>query len=138
VAGFLSDHEPGDLLDQVRQFARRRPGAFLLGAALVGIIAGRLTRGAASASDSSTGGPTGLTSQGTPTTRGRLTSRDASSDTPIAAAAASTIGTQGSETSQLESDAISEPFDRQPYATPSSKMSGQRPDDPLLPGQDRR
>lgn len=40
----LENREPGDLLDDVRAFARRRPGAFLLGAAVLGVVAGRLTR----------------------------------------------------------------------------------------------
>jgi hypothetical protein len=41
----IENREPGDLLDDVRAFARRRPGAFLLGAAALGVVAGRLTRG---------------------------------------------------------------------------------------------
>ena len=31
VSTFLSDHEPGDLIEEVRQFARQRPGTFLAG-----------------------------------------------------------------------------------------------------------
>lgn len=45
AADWLEHHEPGDLLDEVRRFGRRRPGAFLAGAALAGVLAGRLTRG---------------------------------------------------------------------------------------------
>src|SRR5918995_3439524 len=55
----LQNREPADLLDDVRSFARRRPGTFLLGAALAGVLAGRLTSGVKAAhSDgpSSTGG----------------------------------------------------------------------------------
>jgi hypothetical protein len=52
VSNFLGDHEPGDLIEEVRQFARQRPGTFLLGAAVAGVIAGRLTRGAAASNDS--------------------------------------------------------------------------------------
>ncbi len=48
-AGRLRDREPGDLLDDVRTFARRRPGVFLLGAAVAGVLAGRLTGGVVSA-----------------------------------------------------------------------------------------
>ena len=44
-AHFLQNREPADLLEEVRSFARRKPGAFLLGAALAGIVAGRLTSG---------------------------------------------------------------------------------------------
>ncbi len=45
VADWLEHREPGDLLDEVRRFARRRPGAFLVGAAVAGALVGRLTRG---------------------------------------------------------------------------------------------
>jgi hypothetical protein len=45
VASWLEAREPGDLLGEVRGFARRRPGVFLAGAALAGVLAGRLTRG---------------------------------------------------------------------------------------------
>lgn len=44
AADFLQQHEPGDLLDEVRGFARRKPGTFLLVAAAAGVVAGRLTR----------------------------------------------------------------------------------------------
>ena len=44
VAARLEDSEPGDLLEDVRRFARRRPGAFLAAAAAVGLVGGRLTR----------------------------------------------------------------------------------------------
>ena len=43
---WLDNHEPADLLDEVKRFARRRPGAFLALAAAAGVVAGRLTRGA--------------------------------------------------------------------------------------------
>jgi uncharacterized protein YjbJ (UPF0337 family) len=44
AANFLQQHEPADLLDEVRRYARRRPGTFLLIAAAAGVVAGRLTR----------------------------------------------------------------------------------------------
>jgi hypothetical protein len=49
VASWLDSREPGDLLDEVRGFARRKPGVFLAGAAVAGVLAGRLTRGVAQA-----------------------------------------------------------------------------------------
>jgi hypothetical protein len=49
AASWLEKREPGDLLGEVRDFARRRPGAFLVGAVVAGVVAGRLTRGAAAA-----------------------------------------------------------------------------------------
>jgi hypothetical protein len=42
---WLQNREPAELLDEVRSYARRRPGAFLLGAAIAGVVAGRLTSG---------------------------------------------------------------------------------------------
>jgi hypothetical protein len=42
----LDGHELTDLVDGVRDFARRRPGAFLLGALAAGVVAGRFGRGA--------------------------------------------------------------------------------------------
>ncbi|NAZ85916.1 hypothetical protein [Kineococcus indalonis] len=47
----LSSHEPAELLEQLRTYARRRPGAFLLGALAAGLVAGRVTRGAKAAHD---------------------------------------------------------------------------------------
>jgi hypothetical protein len=43
LASWLKDQQPGDLVEEARRFARRRPGVFLLGAALAGVVAGRLT-----------------------------------------------------------------------------------------------
>lgn len=45
VAGWLENREPADLLDEVRGYARRNPGAFLAVCAVVGLLGGRLTRG---------------------------------------------------------------------------------------------
>jgi ElaB/YqjD/DUF883 family membrane-anchored ribosome-binding protein len=66
-ATLLQNREPADLLDDVRSFARRRPGAFLLGAALAGIVAGRLTSGVKAAhSDSGTSSSGGTGTYRTP------------------------------------------------------------------------
>jgi hypothetical protein len=55
VAGFLENREPSELLGELTRFARQRPGAFLIGSAVAGMLAGRMTRGitAANSSDSS-------------------------------------------------------------------------------------
>jgi hypothetical protein len=45
AASWLEQREPGDVLQAVRDFARRRPGVFLAGAVAAGLAAGRLTRG---------------------------------------------------------------------------------------------
>lgn len=50
----MAGREPSELLDEVRNFARRKPGTFLLGALVTGIVAGRLARGAKDAGNGAT------------------------------------------------------------------------------------
>lgn len=65
----VEGREPGDLLEDLRSLARRRPGAFLLGAAALGVVAGRLTRGGVAAAAESTGaGDVDAYRTGAPTT----------------------------------------------------------------------
>ena len=52
IAHWLDTHEPRDVLDEVKRFARRRPVAFLALAAAAGVVAGRVTRGAVAANTS--------------------------------------------------------------------------------------
>jgi uncharacterized protein YjbJ (UPF0337 family) len=49
IAHWLENHEPKDVLEEVKAFARRRPVAFLFLAGAAGVLAGRLTRGAVAA-----------------------------------------------------------------------------------------
>jgi hypothetical protein len=58
LSSHLDSRQPLDLLDDVRGFARRRPVAFLGGAAVAGVLAGRLTRGAKAAQDTDQPGTT--------------------------------------------------------------------------------
>ena len=55
VAAWLENRDPGSLLDEMKGFARRSPGTFLLLAAGAGVLAGRLGRSMAdnAAADSS-------------------------------------------------------------------------------------
>jgi hypothetical protein len=62
LSSHLDGREPRDLLDDVRSFARRKPGTFLLGALVSGMVAGRLTRGAKAAHDAPSNG-SGVSSQ---------------------------------------------------------------------------
>jgi hypothetical protein len=74
LGSHLENRDPGQLLDDARDFARRRPGTFLLGALAAGVVAGRMFRatadGAAAASLAETGGTsgTGGTTYGAATT----------------------------------------------------------------------
>jgi gas vesicle protein len=82
LSSSLENREPRELLDEVRGFARRKPGTFLLGALVAGVVAGRLTRGVKDAQSGSAGygqstGPTyqaplaaDVTSPGEPLTTG--------------------------------------------------------------------
>lgn len=47
VASWLDNRDPDSVVEDVRRFARRRPGTFILIAAGVGLLAGRITRSAA-------------------------------------------------------------------------------------------
>ena len=51
AASWLDDREPSAVLDEVGSFARRRPGTFLVIAAVAGVVAGRLTRGLTAGED---------------------------------------------------------------------------------------
>jgi len=45
IAHWLQEREPGDLVTELKDFARRKPGTFLAVAAGLGLLAGRMTRG---------------------------------------------------------------------------------------------
>jgi hypothetical protein len=85
VASWLESRDPGSLLDEVKGFARRRPGAFLLLAAGAGVLAGRLGRGLAeNASDGHSDSMAGAPDAGVP-----------AASAPGAPAAGSYAGTGG-------------------------------------------
>jgi hypothetical protein len=89
----MEGREPAELLDDVRSFARRKPGTFLLGALAAGVVAGRLARGARDAQSqggSSSGTPIYDDVQGTAT--GTPTAGVGSPDTPPAYPAGSGVG----------------------------------------------
>ena len=52
VVSFLENREPADLLDELRNFGRRRPVLFLVLCGAAGVLAGRVTRGAVAANTS--------------------------------------------------------------------------------------
>ena len=79
AAGFLENRDPGSLLDEVKSFAAKRPGAFIAMAAGAGILAGRLTKALtteikhekeAEAHTSGTGSAAGTGTHATPPTPG--------------------------------------------------------------------
>jgi hypothetical protein len=69
VAQWFEEREPGDVLHEVEDFARRRPGMFILMAAGAGLLVGRFLRGAKDAPSGDTSGsaPSGVGSGGVAT-----------------------------------------------------------------------
>ncbi|MDQ1582982.1 MAG: hypothetical protein QOF36_1036 [Microbacteriaceae bacterium] len=68
IASWLDARDPGSLLDEVRSFARRRPGVFIAIAAAAGVLAGRLTRSIASGAEAASGTGTGTEGSPSPST----------------------------------------------------------------------
>jgi len=60
LSSSIEGREPADLLEDVRSFARRKPGSFLLGALAAGVLAGRVTKGAKEANSSGSQGYSGV------------------------------------------------------------------------------
>lgn len=59
TADWLDNRDPSQILDDVKGFARRRPGTFLVGALLAGVVAGRLTRAVKAGAPETAGTGTG-------------------------------------------------------------------------------
>jgi hypothetical protein len=57
IADFLSSKGPGELLADIRSYASRNPGTFLLGALAAGALAGRFVKGASADAGASPSGP---------------------------------------------------------------------------------
>jgi len=106
-ASKLQNREPAELLDEVRSFARRKPGLFLLGAAAAGVLAGRMTRGVTAAHSDS-----GTSSSGTVGYRAQSNYVD---PTPSYAATTSTYTGTGTGTGYTT--AGSAPLPPPPYGT---------------------
>jgi hypothetical protein len=124
LGSHLESREPAQLLDDARDFARRRPGTFLLGALAAGVVAGRVFRatadGAAAASLDESGG----TSYPDDATIGTTGVRTGPMDTPVQPAP---------RTGDLDGPATTAPTLNTPSSLdPSTSDSyGQRTQDPL-------
>ena len=105
AADWLSERQPGDMVDELRSFARRRPGTFLLGAAVLGVLGGRMTRGltgesastGATVSGSATDGANGRPRSGVHASVPTASTGTPSDDAPYA------VGIRDSETHAVTS-----------------------------------
>ena len=84
LASRLDGREPRDLLDDMRSFARRKPGTFLLGALAAGVVAGRLTRGAKDGASAHTHRPEAGTEVATEVERTERVGHGTAAGTPLA------------------------------------------------------
>ncbi len=66
ASDWLSQRDPGSLVSEVKSFARRKPGVFIAGALIAGVVAGRLTRALAEGAKEEHDSGTGTTSGGVP------------------------------------------------------------------------
>ncbi|MFS0794661.1 hypothetical protein [Microbacterium sp. 1P10AE] len=108
---WLADRDPQEVLRDVRAFARRRPGAFIAGAALAGLVVGRLTRAlaagatssnsAAHDSDATADGPRFAEADA----QARTTER-ADTDTPVYSRSAHLLDGTGQEQADDRPDAV--------------------------------
>lgn len=95
VGQWLENREPRELLQDLTSFASRRPGVFLAGAALAGVVAGRLTRNLASEAKDHADTSTPSSTYAAPTYTGTA---------PVSAPAYSEVGTQTGRYGDLASE----------------------------------
>lgn len=89
VASWLESREPAEVLDEVKAYARRKPGTFIAICAVAGLVAGRLVRSlAADAKDENDTAPTPSQAVGSPVPASTATTVPATSGYEAAAAAA--------------------------------------------------
>ncbi|GAA1846643.1 hypothetical protein [Agromyces salentinus] len=82
AARWLDDRDPGSLVEEVKRFARRRPGVFIAIAVGAGVVAGRLTRAIATPSEDS-GSSTGSSAEGRRPVSSARTGTDGFSAPPV-------------------------------------------------------
>ena len=85
IASWLDEREPGALVDELRRFARRHSGTFIVGAVVAGVVVGRLTRSIMSGDDNSSTGTRGVGSRA-------QTPRAFGDDTPLYEETTATTG----------------------------------------------
>ncbi|WP_105032099.1 hypothetical protein [Arthrobacter ruber] len=134
AASWLEGRDASDILEDVKSYARRKPGTFLAIAAGTGLVVGRLTRGLTGnpGSDNSSGNQ-GAASTGTSTTGTypgyTEVGSDAYSGTPASAGFGET--TRGQHVAE-SSPAFVDPTDDYPTIPPGTPPVGTLPNDGSL------
>jgi hypothetical protein len=134
VGDWISQRSGTELAEELRSFARRKPGTFLLGSLALGVLAGRLTRGAtAAASGGSGNGSTGHSTAATRTAAGSepWTSPTAASD-PAAGAPVAGGLTEATDTTRVTGTAAPTSVGPRPALAGESTVD---PGDPLEPSR---
>lgn len=124
----MEGREPSELLDEVRRFARRKPGTFLIGALVAGVVAGRLARGARDAGD---GPHSGTTDLGGPQLQAGSSSTTSYPTGSQAAAPGASTGSSGTPAGWSGERAESGHGDRQWQEDPLGTHEPLRSDGPL-------
>ncbi|MBO0608905.1 hypothetical protein [Myceligenerans salitolerans] len=94
AARWLEDREPGAILGEVEDFARRRPGMFIALSAGAGLLVGRFLRGMKDANGSSDSASDRPAAAGAPATRGEAQARRAAGAVPTAPSGVPSAGSQ--------------------------------------------
>jgi len=136
VAGWLEGRDPGSLLEEVKDFARRRPGTFLMVAAGAGLLAGRLTRGLAGAgSDSPATTPANPAPEYPPTVpaqpaAGTDQAAAATTTTPVTEATSMVNNgfASSGDSRETSSDPLADPFAAEPVIVPGTRTEDERLD----------
>ncbi|MBP2217757.1 hypothetical protein [Arthrobacter sp. CAN_C5] len=134
VAGWLEGRDPGSLLDEVKDFARRRPGTFLMVAAGAGLLAGRLTRGLAGAgSDSSSTTPANPAPEYPPTVPSQPAAGTGPAFAPATPATETTPMmdnglTSADDARQISNDPLADPLAAEPVIVPGTRTQNERLD----------
>jgi hypothetical protein len=134
VAGWLEGRDASEILEDVKSFARRKPGAFLAIAAGSGLLVGRLTKGLTGNGDSAgTSASQGLASTGTSSTGSYPGYTEVDSDlysgTPASAGFGET--TRGQHVAG-SNPAFVDPTDDYPTIPPGTPPVGTLPNDGSL------
>ena len=123
VADWLDQREPGDLVNEVKDFARKRPGAFLGIALGAGLLAGRITRNA-SGSDSQDQGAAGSDLSGATGARPDRDYRNpdrVDTPPPVVPRTAGLASDQTPQTASTEDAANTDPISKYPGLDPRTE-----------------